>query len=351
MSTFYKDFGTTKVKDADFLNKQLLHNLFKKVKKDTGLNMPRFQVTEPHAVHQADLLFLPEDNGYKYALVIVDAYDRTTDAEPLKNKDNTTVLNAFKAIYQRGALKNPRRLEVDSGSEFKGSVQKYFNSKNTKIRVALPGRHRQQALVERKNQQIGDALFKRMVGQEILTGQSDGQWIEDLPVIIEALNKKTKPQKPIADVPVAEGDALTLLDEGIKVRVALDEPREVHGKKLHGKFRSTDIRWDPKPHVIEQLLLKPGYPPMYRVDGKNPAYTKNQLQVIPKNEQDPNPKVIRGKPETYVVEKLIDHKKERNVIYYKVKWRGFPEDEATWEKKSYLMGIVPEMITKYNNNH
>jgi hypothetical protein len=34
-----------------------------------------------------------------------------------------------------------------------------------------------------------------------------------------------------------------LLQIGDKVRVALDEPRDIDGKKLHGRFRDSDIRF------------------------------------------------------------------------------------------------------------
>ena len=37
---------------------------------------------EPKAVLQADLLYLPDDKGYKYALVCVDVGSGYTDAEP-----------------------------------------------------------------------------------------------------------------------------------------------------------------------------------------------------------------------------------------------------------------------------
>jgi len=44
---------------------------------------------------QADLLYLPEDNGHKYLLVAVDLGSRLMDAQELKNRDATTVKNAM----------------------------------------------------------------------------------------------------------------------------------------------------------------------------------------------------------------------------------------------------------------
>ena len=51
---------------------------------------PKFDVTLPNKVHQADLLFLPHDkvgrDTYKYALTVVDVASRFKEAQPLTSK-------------------------------------------------------------------------------------------------------------------------------------------------------------------------------------------------------------------------------------------------------------------------
>ena len=87
---------------------KLLNNLLKKPKKDSGNNMPHFIVEGPNISQQADLLFLPNDDGFKYSLVVTDIYNSKTDAEPLKNKSAEDVKKAFETIYKRGILKSNR---------------------------------------------------------------------------------------------------------------------------------------------------------------------------------------------------------------------------------------------------
>ena len=43
---------------------------------------PKFDVSGPNEVHQADLLFLPHDRRFKYALTVVDVASRYKEAEP-----------------------------------------------------------------------------------------------------------------------------------------------------------------------------------------------------------------------------------------------------------------------------
>jgi hypothetical protein len=334
----------------------LLDNLYKIPKKDKGGDMPHIEVTEPNYCHQADLLFLPNDDGYRYSLVVVDCDTGKTDAVALKEKSAKAVLDGFKTIYKRGILKFPQRLEVDPGGEFKGVVKTYFNDGGAFVRYGLPGRHRMQALVERRNRTIGTDLLKRQTAQELLTGEPSVEWIEDLPGEIKKINKHLPEKKEYPDEPTGSKKSFDFLPVGTKVRVMLDEPRDVtSGKRLSGGFRGGDIRWNPKPRVIRQLNLSPGQPPTYLLDGshgtekvENVAYTRNQLQVIPENEQLPPTSVIRGKPQHYIVEKIIGMKKIRGKIFYRVKWKGFPEDESTLEPRSRLIEDVPKVVEAYD---
>ena len=75
------------------------------------ISRPKFNVSLPNAVHQADLLFLPHDKlphgrkVYKYALTVVDVASRYKAAEPLTSKESDEVSKAFLRIYKRGPLK------------------------------------------------------------------------------------------------------------------------------------------------------------------------------------------------------------------------------------------------------
>jgi hypothetical protein len=69
--------------------------------------MPHFENNVANAVQQADILYLPDDNGYKFCLVVVDVADHRIDAQQLKTLTAESVRNAFKIIYKREILKMP----------------------------------------------------------------------------------------------------------------------------------------------------------------------------------------------------------------------------------------------------
>ncbi|GBC27141.2 hypothetical protein DFA_00299 [Rhizophagus irregularis DAOM 181602=DAOM 197198] len=125
-----------------------------------------------------------------------------------------------------------------------------------------------------------------------------------------------------------------LLSEGTHVRVKLDEPISVLGNKLHRKFRTGDIRWNPNIRVIKKMILSPEQPPTYLLDGPHGrlgvsrcAYTRKELQIVPENEHPPpDPK---GQDQ------------------YLVKWERYPDTEATWEPADRLEEDVPALIRKF----
>ena len=79
----------------------LVKNLIKAPLKEPRDVMPHTNAPKENAVQQADLLFLPNDDGYRYLLVVVDIATRKVDAEPLKSKESKEVKKAMEKIYRR----------------------------------------------------------------------------------------------------------------------------------------------------------------------------------------------------------------------------------------------------------
>ncbi len=122
-------------------------------------------------------------------------------------------------------------------------------------------------------------------------------------------------------------------------------------EKLHGKFRASDFRWDTIPRTIENIILNPGMPPLYRVSVITKAvFTKNQLQLISNKEELPGKQFIRGKPKVFRVEKILKKKKVGKQIFYKIKWIENDENESTWEPKANLLIDVPELVQKFEDS-
>ena len=303
---------------------------------------------------QADLLFLPNDGGYRYALVVVDTTSRKADARPLKTKNPSEVLKGLKSIFAGKYLQLPgRALETDDGTEFKGSVDTYLDKKDIQHKVGRPGRSRQQGLVENVNKVIGKAIMTKQNDNELDTGVTDRGWIDLLPKIISAYNtyvSKTRPsvKERIKDMDTAKcsGSSCKLLEEGTRVHVILDKPKDAAtGNKLHGKFRSGDLRFEERIRTITKVSLKPNQPVLYTISGiGNVLYTREQLRLASKEDQQEK----AGNPDPdkkYVISKLVSRFKKGNRIYFKVKWKGY--EKTSDEPRAGLMKEVPDLVKAY----
>ena len=155
------------------------------------------------------------------------------------------------------------------------------------LRVAETARHRQQALVESKNSSIGKLIFNLLDYNELNKGKRSVDWYQSkshFRKFVEELNKESKAKAisdNLSDKPFATDQNRNLLNVGDKVRVLLDYPIDIANKKrLAGNFRATDIRWSLDVKKIRWVVLKPGFPPMYRVSGEDVLRTRQQLQKV-----------------------------------------------------------------------
>jgi len=268
---------------------------------------PKFDVTAPNSVHQADLLFLPHDKlprgrkVYKYALTVVDIASRYKEAEQLTSKDSAEVAKAFQAIYRRSPLTWPQMLQVDPEREFMGSVTKEMEGHKTYIRRGRTEIHRDQAIVERFNRTLAERLFGHQYALEMLLpeGQRSTAWVKRLPDVVKALNNEVtrltgkKPSVAIKDKAVVAkpstpysrsvGADEKKLPPNVKTSY-LYQPGELEG----GTKRATDPVWSLKVYTLEKAVDKPGEPVLYYLhDGPKRGFVREELLIVPPNTQLP----------------------------------------------------------------
>lgn len=244
-------------------------------------------VSRPNEVHQADLLYLPHDGSYKYALTVIDIASRYKEAEPLKTKQANEVSKALQKIYQRSPLNFPALLQVDQGREFMAQVADLLAQHQTKIHRGL--NHRDQAFVERFNRTLAERLFSYQYAQELEVGETNREWVRRLPRVISALNNEPtrligkKPRLAIklkqVKQPSREEQGWTLTkDAGDAYVRYLYQPGEAEG--IDEKYRATDPIWSLGVYTIEKVIKK--NPPLYYLkDGPKRSFVREELMIIP----------------------------------------------------------------------
>lgn len=305
----YEKYGIVG-KNVEERKNELLNNLKLIPLKQTKEEMNRFTVSVPNSIHQADLLYLPNDEGNDYLLVVVDVATGKTDFEPLKERTAQATRTAIEKIYSRNILNFPTfQIQTDQGSEFGGVFNKLFADKGITHRKGRTARHRQQAMVEARNKIIGKIVFTAQQAKELQTGEPNTDWIYLLPSLRTDINEFYSHQPYVWDAKKSMLGKQDILDIGTKVRVVLERPVDLATDRPlpDARFRATDTRWENKIRTIERLIFQPNQEPMYIVSGiPHTAFPRKQIQVIRENEKMPDTSYLDN------LKKKYDEEQQRN---------------------------------------
>ena len=367
---YYKSFGLDKSISRSFMKKQVLNKLFEIPKKEK--ETPHFYNFEEDNTHQADILFLPHDvvgkKTYAYALIIVDIATGDTDGEPLelrigwKGPTSKDVADAIVKIYKRKNLSTPKLLITDSGKEFLDIPFQNFLKKNgIGWKKAIGGRHRQVAMVERRNYTIGRAIMMRQFAESMITQKETRHWVHFFHELIKHVNERFH-HDPYNDEDLFKkfGDPWKetqhILPLNTVVRVVLTEPKDFKERGVKGHFRAGDQRWTQETFKINGYVFDPHSPVLYKLNQKlkpheHVAYTRKQLQVVAPNEEDVSAHHLGLKmsdDSEFAIKKLIDKRVHGKTTEYLVWWLGYPKTDSLWLVKSK---IPKAFVQAYESNN
>lgn len=328
-----------------------MDEVLKKLRLDNTLNKNHFRQKKYNKVfmeipHEedynlmADLMEMPETHktNYKYLFVIVDLYSFEFDAEPVKSKQSSEVLDAMLRIFKRGEyVKKPyASINTDGGSEFKSVFHKWVYDENIYHKMAGPYRHKQQSVIESLNRQIGKLL---MLYLNQKTAQNKGEhytnWEEFLPDVIKTLNEYRQEHlfkkyvKKYQDYKIIEQEIpAPKFTIGQVVHFKLDYPEnENMEKQATAKFREGDRRYSGEVRKIIHIIMMTTQPFWrYMLEGK-PNISYSEYELIPASVNY----------STFKVKRIIDRKVEKKIVYYKVWWLGELKANASWETEQALL--------------
>ena len=299
--------GVSEQDAKEWLGKQAMWQIY--LAPPEYIPRPRWTVSKPNQVHQADLLFLPHDTiwgkVYRYALVVIDVASRYKDAEALRTKDSGEISKCFVKIYSR-RLSWPGVLMVDPGREFMGNVSALMEKHGVKIQRGNAGNHRSQAFVERANRTLSERLFSHQYAQEMLGDGRSREWVKRLPSVLKAMN--SEPTRLIGKDP---SSALSLgqvnvkgssykrpvglgevrLPPGVLVRY-LYAPGEGEGGE---RRRATDPIWSLGVYNLSRSVVSSDQPVLYYLSSGAPkrGFVREELLVVPIDTELPPKGVLK----------------------------------------------------------
>ena len=118
-------------------------------------------------------------NGVKYLLVAVDALSRYLRVQPMKALFAKDAVEAFKKVIKK---KQPEKLWIDMGSEFKGDFKKFCEKKG--IHLYTTQSETKSAFAERNIRSLKNIIYKYLEEKWTWT------YIKDFPQFVNTLNSR-----------------------------------------------------------------------------------------------------------------------------------------------------------------
>lgn len=273
----------TKQEIQHWLDRQPVYQIYKP--KPKRIKFPHYTQDQPNHTHQIDLLSLPVDSKYKYALTVVDIASRYKEAEPLKSKTAVDTANAIQHIYERSPLDYPKEIMSDKGREFMGVFTELMKKHDVKIVRSL--NKKKVAFVERFNKTLAERLFAHQYDKEIKDKKTNREWVSRLSGVVTAINGEEtkmigmKPAEAIKLESVKQpeyNDVSEPYPIDTLVRY-LYKPGEEHNDT---RYRATDAIWSVDVYDIDEIHSWENQPSLYTLQGiEERTFTKEQLQVVP----------------------------------------------------------------------
>jgi hypothetical protein len=219
-----------------FLSKQELSQVF--APKMRLLSYPIYSAV-PNS-YQADLIFLPKDNGYHIVLTIININTRKAYAYACQTKSATEMHQCLKHFLSKHDVSI---ITTDNGKEFLNKmVLKLFKDKDVEHYINFAGDHRTMGMIERFNRTI------KLMLKKYLSYNKTTSWMSILPRILHNYNTSHHSSIGMAPNDVTPEIEQQLiwqsiqktcrvkkeekLEDGCTVRVALDKKQfEKEGKR------------------------------------------------------------------------------------------------------------------------
>jgi len=145
----------------DFVDKQFTYQVNKRQMKPQKYNT--ITADYPRQKYQMDIIVYSryKMNNYQYILMVIDVYSRYLSARPMTNRQNTTIMNNMKDIFNEMGI--PEQLSCDNEFDTK-QFENYCESNNIDVTFTDPYEINKNAIVERANGTITRMLQKVRVG-------------------------------------------------------------------------------------------------------------------------------------------------------------------------------------------
>lgn len=256
------------------------------------------------------------NKGYKYILVVINAFSKYIWAVPIKNKSATTVTTAFKSILSK-LQEKPKNLQTDQGTEFYNSsfnnLMKLYNINHYSTYST-----KKASIVERVIRTLKSMMWKHF------SLQGKYVWVNELQNIVKKYNTTKHRTIQMRPADVNNNNELLVLKR------SYTHPKVVDPKKA--KFAVGDyVRISKFRHAFDKSYTPNWTTEIFQIFKVKQTFPRTYILKDSKNEEIKGSfyehELLKVKhPSIYLVERII--KRRGDKVF--VKWLGFDNKHNSW---------------------
>lgn len=244
---------------------------------------------------------------------------------------------------------NPSETGTDWSRERQKLIQKIIESKTE---------HQQCLLHSKKKSQEYDLLVSEKLNMEKHHREQINNISSQLNALkIETENLKTQYSKKASEnVTLVHENQMNLKEKSQECDLLVSE--KIKMEKLYAE-RVNSISSELNALKIETSNVKSQYS---KKESENITLVHEnqtlkarikQLQAVQQQTTSANEPIqmdLKNKPATYEMEKIVDHKKRKDGLHFRVRWKDYSAKDDTWEPESSLMCSLCEYKKKMQLN-
>jgi hypothetical protein len=271
-----------------------------------------------------------KNSGYNYLLTCIDLFSKMAYVRPLKTKQSSHVIEAFKDIFKQA---KPNTINTDKGTEFTAKkVRDFFDSQNIKYYVTQDPTVKA-AVVERFNRTLKDRMWR------YFTHTNTPRYIDKLQNFVDSYNSTYPRSIGMKPVEVSE-------DNLYEVWKNLFGDKNLTSKKptkyktgdyvLVAKEKGTfDKGYEPgwREEIFQIKRVMRSDPETYRIEDLKGeeitgSFYKQELQ-----------KILPDFKKEFMIERVVKKRGRGKSKEILVKWRGYPDKFNSWLRESDIRWI------------
>jgi hypothetical protein len=237
--------------------KEILDNLAERQINKGRVKLKLYRITAPIGHYQCDLMFYDQhkvlNRGYHIILSMIEIPTRIGYMEPLKNKQGSSIVQAFENIFKR-IVNKPVNIVMDKGSEFiDARVQKFLKDRDISYDYADTDDKHKMGMIERFNRTI------RGYFQKYFTLRNTFKWIDVIEDIEYNYNHTVHSTLRKAPIEMTDNDIEKkrledmLHNETVRDKIDLEEGDHVRIKNKKTIYEKEGNQYTEEVYVIEAV--------------------------------------------------------------------------------------------------